>query len=821
MATGQPEDDKLPSPSVSTPVSAPRNTKFHQTDSRNSKIYTEEVTNTEHNPNTNQSITNLSGDKSDYKTHKQSVTSLIAAIETSGKSSAPPITPRKTSAREFQPYGSLKRKSALVTDAIPGQDQDLTATLPKPNNTTGTFYGTPPPLQPKGANLSIPPPRPYSATETTKNLLPKQDCDISFKIDFSKGCDFCGKPDDDDIDAAVCKVCQQNFCLVCLESHQKCNSTKDHEITYKLGPLPDTNDDEMSTVRMSDEYISLAADTHKCDQGSEKETSGSNSTESLFCELCVDPVYMQEIVAFCKECSTKMCIKCLAVHQQDKNKQHHNIDNIQQIKNSEWNQFLNKIKCKLHPEWRREYFCTIHTEIICIKCRVDERHEDCTESIVELQHGSLEQNIDKRATDRKVVELTCLSNEVSRIKDTVHASLEELGVKKTDFKEKLKQQQIGMVSQLNLAVTILDDHLELLKHKKTDNQNIKCLLQRQISEFEDLLKSGSEEKIFIKQTSIETAVQKFGIILKELQSPVDSCYKVTENSEVDGLLKEFEDAKEMIFKERLTTQRPFIDLEAVLTNEVSLYNFKTTCVVGMEMLPDETLLICNKSTEEIIMLNNEFKLNSALKLDSAPTSMAVFSNGSIIVALPTEKCLQHVNAGSKQALSVVKKVKTKLPCLQISPFKKNMVAVVKDVLCNCIVLSDTDGAICSSIFNDKGGMLQDILCMTTNQDHNIIYIMEQNQGCIGISMKGDIVFEYKSDSIQVYKGICTDYCGNVYLAEKNADNVVVVNNNGEKVKDIFTVQGLQPEFMKFNHTCSKLVILSFGMTNKIRVFTLI
>lgn len=108
--------------------------------------------------------------------------------------------------------------------------------------------------------------------------------------------------------------------------------------------------------------------------------------------------------------------------------------------------------------------------------------------------------------------------------------------------------------------------------------------------------------------------------------------------------------------------------------------------------------------------------------------------------------------------------------------------------------------------------------MTANQAHNIIYITDQDKGCIGISTEGNIVFKYKADSVQVYTGICIDYCGNVYLSKKNADKVVVMKNNGEKVKNIVTMKGLLPHFIQLNHTYDKLVIQS---SNKIKVFKLI
>lgn len=763
----------------------------------------------------------MSTEKPDNETGQETTTSVaskIAALETCQPSHAPPNTPRKTSTRKSQ---SIMRKFTLVADALSGQNQDLPATLPKPNNNTGVFCDIPPPppRPPKYVNRPIPPPRPYSATKTAEDLL-----------DFGNGCDFCGKPDDDDTDAAFCRVCQQYNCLVCLKYHQKCNSTKDHEIKYKLGTLPKyDDDDEMSIIGMSDEYKSpeKAADRHKCDLSSENERSGSNNPNEdqfdntiMFCDLCdsVKNIYIEEAVADCKECGKKMCIKCLKDHQLDKNKQHHVIDNFQHM-----DKFQHKIKCKLHPEWSRMYFCKKHMEIICVLCRVDRKHEDCKGSIVELRHASKEQNIDRGETNRKLHELRCLSNGLSGLQDTVDSSLKDIGKKKRDFKTKIKTQQRATESQLNLAATaginILDDQLELLKHKANENQEIKYLLQKQISEFDELLKSGPKEKIYIKQTSVETAVLKFRTILEELQLPLDIDFKIPEkSSEVDGLIKDSDDAKGLIVKEKLTIQRPILDREAVLTNEVILSNFKTTNVVGMEFLHEEILLVCNNSTNELAMFDNSFKLMCTLKVKSAPTSMAVISNGNIIVALPTEKCLQHVNVSNKETLSLVKTVKTKLPCLQICTFKMDLVAVVKGSKCNCIVPLDINGAFRTSIFTDKDGILKEIQCMTANQAHNIIYITDQDKGCIGISTEGNIVFKYKADSVQVYTGICIDYCGNVYLSKKNADKVVVMKNNGEKVKNIVTMKGLLPHFIQLNHTYDKLVIQS---SNKIKVFKLI
>ena len=59
----------------------------------------------------------------------------------------------------------------------------------------------------------------------------------------------------------------------------------------------------------------------------------------------------------------------------------------------------------------------------------------------------------------------------------------------------------------------------------------------------------------------------------------------------------------------------------------------------------------------------------------------------------------------------------------------------------------------------------------------------------------------------------------LYLAEQDHDNIVVVNNQGKKIKDFVTMKGMQPSCLTFDSDGNRLIVVK-GKMGKILLFEL-
>lgn len=79
-------------------------------------------------------------------------------------------------------------------------------------------------------------------------------------------------------------------------------------------------------------------------------------------------------------------------------------------------------------------------------------------------------------------------------------------------------------------------------------------------------------------------------------------------------------------------------------------------------------------------------------------------------------------------------------------------------------------------------------------------------GCVGLSIAGDIVFRYKTNGMGVYPGVFAYSGGFVYIACTDKDKVVMVNRRGRKVKTLLQGSGIKPTFMSYNEQYNRLFL---------------
>lgn len=170
---------------------------------------------------------------------------------------------------------------------------------------------------------------------------------------------------------------------------------------------------------------------------------------------------------------------------------------------------------------------------------------------------------------------------------------------------------------------------------------------------------------------------------------------------------------------------------------------------------------------------------SDISLSSTPYS-TIFNHGNIIIALPLESCLQLVSIKDSKELKIKSKIKTNPDCYRLVSSGREMITIVADDSFVYLNLMNATARIIPCIRKEpiSGGILQGFHDISLSFDGTMIYVTDQKNGCIGLSLAGEVMFVYKEPDMGVYPGVCSDPGGWVYVACTDEDKVVMLSNSG-------------------------------------------
>ena len=431
--------------------------------------------------------------------------------------------------------------------------------------------------------------------------------------------------------------------------------------------------------------------------------------------------------------------------------------------------------------------------------------------------------------------ITCLLDVLSILESIVTDHLQDLCLKNevildriSNLKDKTKGCiESGREGANEKIMNTLSQEGQLTRKNETVNKQILSVFEDQFNHFIALLETGSKEEIFIMQTALQSDILKYEPLFEELKEPFNKTFSVTGQPNVDVLLKEINVTKQLKVRENIATEKLlFDDQQAVFIGEVDLSILNTSQIVGIEILPDGEILLCDKTTNKVYMLCKSYTLLGTFKLNGQPSCMTATSSKSIVVSLPAQSSLQFAEIDEKLNFAKGQTKKTKVPCLFIAQYAKELIAIMDDTLCKCFVKMDTIGNITSQIYVNKENDLKTILFMTVCSVNDIIYITEKTRGCVGISMTdGVIVFKYKAKQFPCYTGLTTHPTGRLFIAESDAVKIIAIHpddgkhvDRTEEVNDFISAEGLRPSCIAYSSVHRILAVHTQSNRNRVRVF---
>ena len=237
----------------------------------------------------------------------------------------------------------------------------------------------------------------------------------------------------------------------------------------------------------------------------------------------------------------------------------------------------------------------------------------------------------------------------------------------------------------------------------------------------------------------------------------------------------------------------------------------TAIVCALEVLDEERFVVCDSANNKIKMFHIEDKLLSEVALTSKPGGLVMLTATDILVSLPLEQCLQMAKTDSRNQLIMKSKANTSKRYYRLIKYQENVIVHAEDDSQKFIFVMDKNGKEVRRIITDTKGRdavfsVVRFICIST--DDNVLYVTDSKRGCIGLSMTGDVLFAYKETKTKEHWGVCTDKNGCVYLSCPDTDKIVMLNNKGEKIKDLLQKKGMDPGFMSFSKLSDSLFVWS-------------
>ena len=255
--------------------------------------------------------------------------------------------------------------------------------------------------------------------------------------------------------------------------------------------------------------------------------------------------------------------------------------------------------------------------------------------------------------------------------------------------------------------------------------------------------------------------------------------------------------------------------KAVYIRQVDLSSDTDECVIevsAIEPLVDGRVLICDSGNNTVKLFNKNYEILSGIKLQYSPFGVVALTSRIVYVNMPDVCCLQKLTINNKCELTLDGKRKTIFKCYRMINYKGDLIVYALDDFYYFIYIIDTYGKVIRCIYSepklDAGGFLHNVKSMTLSKDETTIYIVNEWIGMVGLSMTGSITFKYKEANETSHVGVCKDLGGVVYITCPDLNKVVMVTSNGEKLRDILSLDGMNPEFISYSRADSQLLIYS-------------
>lgn len=550
------------------------------------------------------------------------------------------------------------------------------------------------------------------------------------------------------------------------------------------------------------------------------------SMQNHFCDICVESHVVA--VVWCPDCEEFLCPECSKHHSRAKISRDHTTITVADYKKLPPSFLSIRYSCSDHNE-KFEFYCPFHKHPCCVKC-VNETHVDCRNLVplhdaikgAKTENGLLQIDQELRSVQKSLNDIyeNCSSNlqklekqkktscdEIVNIRHVINQRLDKLeGALQEELEEKYVAAKTktgtllsDIMNQRGTVNGVIRD-LEIIKKVATGFQifmivsEIENTITERVQYLEELHEAGSLDELNL-QLNVDPALMSF---MKNAFSFGTISYHHNPIS-LDILSLQGEHAETIVRPSNTIDKIKLIPKQRIQLPKSE----NVTGITGCEILNDGQLLFVDFDNKRLLSADSQSKSNELMKLSSSPRDIAIVDKNTVAITLRDDQTVVLIDV---KASKIVKTFNVTSPCYGIDRVEDKLVVRLNHI--GQFLVLNLKGKILSRL-HISGYYIQDValfdgkIFCTNCEDHHV-YCYDMN---------GDLLWKYADENLRKPFGIGEDSHGNIYVAGRETNNVLLISPDGHRTKELLTSKhGLcDPYALHVNKTTNQLLVCNeFG-----------
>ena len=173
-------------------------------------------------------------------------------------------------------------------------------------------------------------------------------------------------------------------------------------------------------------------------------------------------------------------------------------------------------------------------------------------------------------------------------------------------------------------------------------------------------------------------------------------------------------------------------------------------ITSYELLPDGRQLVTDQKHQKLKLYDSNNQFISEITLPGMPWHVVLLNDHEAVVSLSDIRSLQYIAIGADIALSDTKKVNFE-PAAMVK-YDDDILATVPDRIWK-VAMIDNHGTVRRTIYQDNGSLFSKPWYIGLSIDQKTVYVVDVDNGCIGLTMDGNVVFQYQDQKAKHYSGL--------------------------------------------------------------------
>ena len=489
--------------------------------------------------------------------------------------------------------------------------------------------------------------------------------------------------------------------------------------------------------------------------------TGGKSVDSgrkIVCNICEKGDLSVTADYFCVSCEQYLCLGCKQYHSRVKATESHQVLGTNEIQTLSsltlGSEAMETPICAEH-ERKFEYFCVKHMTILCQTCKLIQ-HKTCT-NITELQKAA--NDVFSEGHSKNILKgMDKLLDGFIKYKDKIENNKDELYKSKQSEINKVQHTIMTAKSHLDkLGAAACDEinsafagELKRVDDKIHVSDVTISQIKKRKAKLERAMEVGDKESELVTVNNITKEIKHHFSLLKDIvedTNDIDIEFKASDT--FDKMTQIIPNLGTVSVTE--SPSQPDTETVAIYTGELkprTATDTRDPGIMSYEVLPDGRHLIVDSQNNKLKLYDSNNQYVSEIVLPDIPLSVVILRDNEVMLSLLDIASLQYINIGTDLSLSQTKKVNYQP--LAMVKYGDDILATIDDGLYKVVVI-DNHGTVKRKIYQDNGSIFSRPSFIGLSIEQKIVYVVDEDKGCIGLTMEGNIVFQYQK--VKYYTGL--------------------------------------------------------------------